>query len=297
MRIRQELLSGFPRLLLLLACLLPATVVAQGSLAPPCTWNRTISRDEYKAALTQAFAFTPPEHRGGRVVIADTVVANDVHPLTGAGAQNRWLASWIYESLVGRSPIDGQPIPKLADSWDISADGLTYTFHLNRAATWHDGQDVTAADVVFSYDVAIEHDLPNRPDRRMLTSNAIQELDEHTIQIQAEEPFATFLQVAQLPIIPKHIWSEIPIADWKTTAVSSDDDRARAVGTGPFTLVEFNPAQGATLAANSAYYDGPPALSEVELRKVAVDMGLIDQIAEGDIHLIEVPHRQGFCRG
>jgi peptide/nickel transport system substrate-binding protein len=245
--------------------------------------------------LRAAFDITVPQHHGGRLVIADTAIADTLNPLQGTGFQNRWLAGWIYEPLVGRSPIDGQPIPKLADSWDISADGLTYTFHLNRNATWHDGQDVTASDVAFTYRVAIENDLPNRPDKSLITSNSLRVVDDDTFQLQVPELLATFLQLATLPVMPEHIWGAIPVKDWKNNGASTGEDPAHVVGTGPFKLKTFTPQEDAVLSANTEYYDGAPAIDEFEVRKVPSDVPyLINQMVGGAIDLMEISHTDDF---
>ncbi|MEZ4506354.1 MAG: ABC transporter substrate-binding protein [Thermomicrobiales bacterium] len=82
----------------------------------------------------------------------------------------------------------GRPVPGLADSWDVAEDELTYTFHLNQDATWHDGVDFTAEDVAFSFDAALD---PNTGfPYRSIVNDAVESyrvIDENTFEMKARE--------------------------------------------------------------------------------------------------------------
>ncbi|MGI8486152.1 MAG: ABC transporter substrate-binding protein [Thermomicrobiales bacterium] len=113
--------------------------------------TKSITREEYLAALETTFAFEKPEHTGGQAIYVSTVDMKTLNPAIRADVAALFVIGNIFNSLVTQSPIDGSIVPDLANYWDVSEDGLTYTFYLNKDAKWHDGKPVTADDVVFTY--------------------------------------------------------------------------------------------------------------------------------------------------
>ena len=119
-----------------------------------------------------------------------------------------------YEGLITENPITGKKEPTLAESWTISEDNKTIIFTLRDGLKWSDGQPLTSEDVIFSYnDLYLNPKIPNnyRDSLRIGESKAfpkIQKLDDRRIQFQITEPFAPFLDAAELPILPAHILRE-----------------------------------------------------------------------------------------
>lgn len=119
-----------------------------------------------------------------------------------------------YEGLITENPITGKKEPTLAESWTISEDNKTIVFTLRDGLKWSDGQPLTSEDVIFSYnDLYLNPKIPNnyRDSLRIGESKAfpkIQKLDDRRIQFQITEPFAPFLDAAELPILPAHVLRE-----------------------------------------------------------------------------------------
>jgi peptide/nickel transport system substrate-binding protein len=119
-----------------------------------------------------------------------------------------------YEGLITENPITGKKEPTLAESWTISEDNKTIVFMLRDGLKWSDGQPLTSEDVIFSYnDLYLNPKIPNnyRDSLRIGESKAfpkIQKLDDRRIQFQITEPFAPFLDAAELPILPAHVLRE-----------------------------------------------------------------------------------------
>jgi peptide/nickel transport system substrate-binding protein len=119
-----------------------------------------------------------------------------------------------YEGLIAENPITGKKEPTLAESWTISEDNKTIVFTLRDGLKWSDGQPLTSEDVIFSYnDLYLNPKIPNnyRDSLRIGESKAfpkIQKLDDRRIQFQITEPFAPFLDAAELPILPAHVLRE-----------------------------------------------------------------------------------------
>ncbi|EHQ91083.1 ABC transporter substrate-binding protein [Desulfosporosinus youngiae] len=145
----------------------------------------------------------------------------------------------IFDSLLERG--EKGYIPWLADKWEVSGDGLTYTFTLKDNVRWQDGRPMTAEDVKFSFDYYAVHP-PVSNDLTIDNQSFIQSVeatDAKTVRFKVEKPLAIVLgKIGNTRIIPRHIWESVddPL---KFTAPEA------AVGTGPFLLKEYNKEQGA----------------------------------------------------
>ena len=111
------------------------------------------TRDEFLHELRTEFALADGVRQGGTVTIAERTDISTVNGLLVESWPTRHITQLIFEKLATISPIDGTPVPQLADYWEVSEDGRTYTFHLSQEAKWHDGVDFTAHDVEFSFDI------------------------------------------------------------------------------------------------------------------------------------------------
>src|SRR5699024_2730242 len=103
-----------------------------------------------------------PGEMGGLLVHTYTSDISTLNPILTSDIYSGLIIGFIFEGLVGNSPIDGSVVPSgFADSWEIAEDGVTYTFHLNPNATWQDGTPVTADDVVFTFDTVMSENSPS----------------------------------------------------------------------------------------------------------------------------------------
>ncbi len=173
---------------------------------------------------------------------------------------DRDIAALVFSGLTRLSG-DGTPEPALAESWDVSSDGRTYTFHLRSGVTWHTGIEFTADDVVFTYNMLGDPLLQGDPDLAQLWQSIdCTTGDPRTVTCELPEPFAPFLSYASTGIIPRHILEAV-------TAPNMLDDpfNLAPVGTGPYRLTRMD-AVHALLVANEDYYLGAPAIEEIEIR-------------------------------
>ena len=262
---------NFSLLALLILVLTPAAARAQ-SCAPPDTQpGVSITRDQYLQDLREYFAFEEPEpgQRGGTVTMADRSDITTLNGLLMAAFPTRYVRQLIFERLATRSPIDGTPVPQLADSWEISDDGLTYTFHLSEREKWHDNADFTAEDVEFSYDVALKR-MPNRLEELEKQIEMFKALDDDTFVVKTHEPMATFLWEgpASIFIVPKHIWESVEVSKWSDDPGSSGEDPKRVIGTGPFEFFAREEGQSVTLVGNETHYSTPPFIERFVFKVV-----------------------------
>src|ERR671910_3860185 len=118
------------------------------------------------------------------------------------------VMSLTYDYLVDFSPKDSSPAPGLADSWETSDDGLTWTFHLNEDARWHDGEPVTSEDVAYTFRRILD-------EKQGLFIDYVEQIekietpDQHTVVFTTKKPSVQMLSM-YVYILPKHIWEDVP---------------------------------------------------------------------------------------
>ena len=165
------------------------------------------------------------------------------------------VLGYLFEGLTDISWLTGEPQPNLAESWDISSDGLSWTFHLRRDVVWHDGEPFTAADVEFTFNQIIyNEDIPTA-DRAAFTFRLLDDqgewqeapmtvtaTDDYTVRCVLPVSFAPFLRSMSQSILPQHILQPY-ISEGRFAEVwDIDTDPAEIIGTGPFVVSEY--AQG-----------------------------------------------------
>ncbi|MCI8983183.1 MAG: ABC transporter substrate-binding protein [Hungatella sp.] len=185
----------------------------------------------------------------------------------------------IYDRLVECEVVDGVAtiVPSLAKSWDISPDGLVYTFHLRDDVTFHNGARFTADDVVYTVErmmnpstAALNTDFFSmiKGAGDMLDGQAegvegVKALDDYTVEITLEVPFAPFLANLATP--------SCSIYNREATEAAGDQfgiDPAVTVGTGPFKITDWVLNDRITLARNDDYFKGPAKIDGIELIQV-----------------------------
>lgn len=162
-----------------------------------------------------------------------------VNPLLATSQADRDLVALIFSGLT-RVDDYGQPIPDLAEGWEVSADGLTYTFHLRDDVLWHDGQPFTAEDVAFTMGLLRDPDFPGPADLaafwRTVETYAV---DETTVRFVLTQPLAAFPEYAGIGILPAHLLAQTAPAD-----LAADPFNLAPVGTGRMRWVSAEAQDG-----------------------------------------------------
>lgn len=165
--------------------------------------------------------------------------------------------SLIFDTLLEADP-NGNLKPGLAEKWDISSDGLVYTFTLRKGVKFHDGSDMTATDAKFTIDRIVNPDTKS-PRRNVFAAvKSAEATDPTTLVITLSKPYSPLLNVLAditAGIVPKAV-----------VEAKGDGFSAAPVGTGPFKLVEWRRDQQIKLAANSSYWvSGQPYLDGIDI--------------------------------
>jgi peptide/nickel transport system substrate-binding protein len=227
--------------------------------------------------------------KGGTFKFARASDSDNLDPVTNDGNVNIWIFTNIYDTLVRVTPDGANLEPALAEKWDISSDGKTYTFHLRPGVKFSDGTPMKASDVVWSFTRAA-----NDPEQHWtftLTAlkrddkgnvQGISTPDDQTVVIELPQPWAPFL--ADIAMFNMSVISE---------AFAKDDPKKltdQCMGTGPFALKEWAKGDHITLVKNANYWEEDlPVLDQVVVSIVADDNARIIQLQGGEIDGLDSP--------
>lgn len=189
-----------------------------------------------------------------------------INPLLAVSQADRDLVSLVFSGLT-RVDAYGQPAPDLAESWEVSPDGLTYTFHLRPGVTWHDGAPFTADDVAFTMSLLRDPEFVGPADLAAFwrTVETYTE-DQSTVTFVITQPLAAFPEYAGIGILPAHLLAGIAPAD-----LPQDPFNQKPVGTGRLQWVSMEEQGDSTvvqLRPYESYYDAARRvrLADIELR-------------------------------
>ena len=244
---------------------------AQDGEAPgePVMVAATTAADPVVAQLranAEEFAYAVGAHGGALTIatISEPLTLN-LAVSTDAGSSN--VLGYLFEGLTETSWLNDEVEPLLAESWERTEDGLTWTFHLRRDVTWHDGRPFTARDVDFTFNRIIYNDdiaasaRPTFEFRHLddagewrTDSMDVTALDDHTVRIVLPVPSATFLRSMGTAIYPEHVLAPY-VDDGSFASVwGIDTDPSEIIGTGPFTIASYAPGERLVLARNPGYW-------------------------------------------
>ncbi len=219
---------------------------------------------------------------GGSLTILSNSAINSLNPAIQSGVATAMPGAQLFASLLTADD-KWQFHPYLADSWEKSADGLTYTFKLNKDALFHDGKPITSEDVAFSV-MAVKE---NHPFGKSMYANLdkMETPDPHTVVFKFLKPNpALLLEVstpALLPILPKHIYG--------VGSIRSNPYNNKPVGSGPFKFVDYKPGQYLTLEKFKRFFKGPAHLDKITYVIIKDDNASTLAIQRGDIQYVAYP--------
>jgi len=179
-----------------------------------------------------------------------------INPVLTKQTISNALIQLIFNGLI-RLNKEMLPEPDLAESWETSADGLTYTFHLRKGVRFHDGVELTSEDVRFTYELVSDPatDSPYTSYYNIVKSR--EALNKYTFKITLKEPNLSNL-IMTLPIAPKHL-----LELTRGKRLKETEFNYRPIGTGPFRFREWTKDNQVILEANPDYYEGRPYLDRI----------------------------------
>ncbi|MGV8833794.1 MAG: ABC transporter substrate-binding protein [Devosia sp.] len=216
-------------------------------------------------------SFAQEEKQGGSMIVTYKDDVSTLDPAIGYDWQNWSMIKSLFDGLMDYEPGTSTLKLDLAESYDISPDGLTYTFVLRKGVKFHNGREMTAEDVKYSLDrvTTPETQSPGAgffgsiegfeamSDGSATSLSGVTVVDPYTVQIKLSRPDATFLHVVALnfaSVVPKEVVDEFGV-----------DFGKHPVGTGAFSLAEWTLGQKLVFKRNMDYWKpGVPKLDEID---------------------------------
>ena len=182
-------------------------------------------------------------------------------------AYSSGLLSYLFEGLTETSWLTDEVEPLLAESWEHSDDGLTWTFYLRDDVRWHDGEPFTAQDVEFTFNrIIYNEEIPTSSRAAFqfrylddagewqVAPMTVTTVDDHTVQFVLPTPFAPFLRSMGTAIYPRHILEAHVDDGTFNDAWGVDSDPSEVIGTGPYTIESYTPEDRVVLVRNPDYW-------------------------------------------
>ena len=200
----------------------------------------------------------------------DTLVQASIGDISGlipnitSDSASHEIGGLIYANLI-RTDKELRPEGELAERWDISKDEMTITFYMRHGVKWHDGEDVTAEDVDFTFRYMIDPKTPTAYGEPFRQVRRAEVVDRYTYRVTYEKPYAPALLSWGLWILPRHILEPA----WKAGVDLRTTRQNRfPVGSGPYRFGEWKTGEKIVVEANPDYFEGRPYLRRVVYRVI-----------------------------
>jgi len=204
--------------------------------------------NEQSNSGSQEKAYKPAAY-GDIIVRGDIGDASNLIPILASDSASHSIAGLIYNGLV-KYDKDMNIVGDLAESWDISDDGLVITFHLRKGVKWHDGKPFTAKDVLYTYQVTVDPKTPTAYAGDFLKVKKAEVLDDYTFRVTYDKPFAPSLISWSSAVLPRHLL--------EGQNITKSSLARHPVGTGPYLFKEWLAGQKIVLVSNADYFEGRP---------------------------------------
>ncbi len=178
--------------------------------------------------VNDRFSTELPVH-GGTYTEGVVGYARFVNPVLGYTDADRDMINLIYSGLLKATP-EGKLVGDLAESWEVSDDGLTYTVTLRDGIFFHDNTPITTEDIEFTLTKIIDPEIKS-PRAENWSSVKIEKVNEREMRFTLQEPYAPFLENLTVGILPKHIWANIENAAFDINVFNREP-----IGSGPFKI-------------------------------------------------------------
>ncbi len=230
--------------------------------------------------LAQTAPETPDATKGGTLTIGVGQTFKDLDPRVSNSAYDAYVYGEVFDDLIGLNPDTLKPIPQIAKSWEVAEDGSSTTFFLNEGIKFHNGEDLTAEDVAYTFNWIINPDngSPNASEYAWLEGVII--VDEYTVKFVNKPewtPFCPGLVSESASIVPKDTCEEM----------GPEAFNLAPVGSGPYKFVEWKSGDHITLAKNADYWLVEPNLDKVVYRPIPKLATMMLELEAGGIDIAD----------
>lgn len=232
-------------------------------------------------SLASGGFLVPVPAKGGSLIEGNVGAPRFINPLLSLSDADRDLVALVYSGLLRATP-EGDFVPDLASGYSISEDGRTYTFTIREGATFHDGEPITADDILFTIALAQDPAIKS-PKRANWDGVAVEKVSDTEVSFTLRAPYAPFISNATIGILPKHLWERVSAEEFPFSTLNTE-----AVGSGPYAIASVSRnASGIPdtyeLRPFDNYALGVPYLSRIDMRFYENEDELTAALARGDI--------------
>jgi len=214
---------------------------------------------------------------GDALIVGSIGEPSTLLPLLASDSPSHEVAGHIYNGLVRYDKnlnLEGE----LAESWDVSPDGLTIIFHLRKGVKWHDGQPFTSRDVLNTYRVTIDPKTPTAYADAFKQVKRADAPDSQTFRVTYARPFAPALESWGMAILPAHLL--------EGKEITTSDLARHPVGTGPYRFREWVAGQKLVLESNHDYYEGRPYIDRYVYRIIPDNSTMYMELKAGTLDMM-----------
>lgn len=216
--------------------------------------------------------------RGGELSEGIIGTPRFVNPVLAFSDPDRDLVSLVYSGLM-RKDGSGALVPDLAENYEVSENGLSYTFKIKENAFFHDNTPVTADDIVFTIN-KIKDPIIKSPRKGNWDGVSVAKVDDRTVVFNLQQPYTSFLENATLGILPQHVWANSPI--------ELNDANIRPIGSGPYMVKDVSKQSSGTinfyeLEAFKKFSISRPYIKKMMLRFYQNENDLITALEENKV--------------
>ena len=215
--------------------------------------------------------------RGDAIVVGSIGDASNLIPLLASDSSSHEIAGYVYNGLV-KYDKDLNLVGDLAESWNISKNGLTITFHLRRDVRWHDGHPFTSHDVLYTYRVTIDPKTPTAYAEDFKQVQKAEALDRFTFRVTYGKPFAPALASWGMNILPAHLL--------EGRDITKSELARHPVGTGPYRFKEWIAGQKIVLEAYPDYFEGEPYIGRYIYRIIPDNSTMYMELKAGGLDMM-----------
>jgi peptide/nickel transport system substrate-binding protein len=238
-------------------------------LLPACDGSRPEAPPPPRAAGVPAY--------GDALVIGTIGEASTLIPLLASDSSSHEVADKIYNGLL-KYDKNLVLVGDLAESWNVSPDGLVITFHLRKGVRWHDGAPFTSRDVLYTYRVTIDPKTPTAYAEDFKQVLKAEAPDPSTFRVTYAQPFAPALASWGVNVLPAHLL--------EGKEITKSPLARKPVGTGPYRFTEWVAAQQLVLTANPDYFEGRPYIDRFVYRVIPDSSTMYMELKAGGIDLM-----------
>ncbi len=211
---------------------------------------------------------------GDAIIIGSIGDATNLIPVISSDSASHEVAGFIYNGLV-KYDKDYNIVGDLAESWEISDDNLTITFHLRKDVTWQDGVPFTSDDVMYTYKLMIDTNTPTAYAGDFLLVKEASAPDPYTFIVTYAQPLAPALISWGFWMMPKHL---LEGTDITTSKLSRDP-----VGTGPYRFKEWSTGEKIVLDSYHDYFEGRPYIDRIIYRIIPDTATMFLELKSGGV--------------